>query len=279
MSHELRTPLNSILLLSRLMVENSDDNLNEDQIESARVIQSSGSSLLSLIDEILDLSKIEAGKMELELSSVHLTVLKNDLLNMFAPLAKEKKLRFSIDLHPDEAGKDIITDKLRLEQVLRNLLSNALKFTTQGSVTLIIEPVQHNADYVQFLVKDTGIGISAENQKIIFEAFQQADGSTRRKFGGTGLGLSISRELARLLGGEITVSSTLGEGSTFSFIIPRSKSTAPAKPPTENLGGAPMLLFWKKSPPWSAPAAWWLPTYPRMCRTTEMRLSQQIKLF
>lgn len=231
MSHELRTPLNSILLLSRLMVENGDDNLNEDQIESARVIQSSGSSLLSLIDEILDLSKIEAGKMELELSAVHLPALKNDLLNMFAPIAREKGLSFSVDLHPGETGKDIITDKLRLEQVIRNLLSNAIKFTTQGSVSLTIKPAEDNSDYIQFLVKDTGIGISTENQKIIFEAFQQADGSTRRKFGGTGLGLSISRELARLLGGEITVTSTLGEGSTFSFIVPRSKNAAPVKPP------------------------------------------------
>ncbi|WP_114792501.1 response regulator [Niabella yanshanensis] len=233
MSHELRTPLNSILLLSRLMVENGDDNLNEDQIESARVIQSSGSSLLSLIDEILDLSKIEAGKMELELSAVHLSVLKNDLQNMFAPVAKEKGLDFSVNLHADEADKDIITDKLRLEQVIRNLLSNALKFTTQGAVSLTIQPAEHNTDYVQFLVKDTGIGISPENQKIIFEAFQQADGSTRRKFGGTGLGLSISRELARLLGGEITVNSTLGTGSEFSFIIPRSKHAAPIKPAPE----------------------------------------------
>ncbi len=234
MSHELRTPLNSILLLSRLMVENGDDNLNEDQVESARVIQSSGSSLLSLIDEILDLSKIEAGKMELELSPVPLLLLKNDLLNLFTPVSREKGLNFTIDLHPEEAGKDIFTDKLRLEQVLRNLLSNALKFTTQGSVTLKIAPVKNNADSVQFLVEDTGIGISAENQKIIFEAFQQADGSTRRKFGGTGLGLSISRELARLLGGEITVTSTLGTGSAFSFIIPRSKNAAAVKSVPEN---------------------------------------------
>jgi signal transduction histidine kinase/CheY-like chemotaxis protein/CHASE3 domain sensor protein len=233
MSHELRTPLNSILLLSRLMVENGEDNLNEDQVESARVIQSSGTSLLSLIDEILDLSKIEAGKMELELSAVHLSVLKNDLQNMFAPVAKEKGLNFSVNLHADESGKDIITDKLRLEQVIRNLLSNALKFTTQGSVSLTIQPAADNSDHLQFLVKDTGIGISPENQKIIFEAFQQADGSTRRKFGGTGLGLSISRELARLLGGEITVSSTLGTGSEFSFIIPRSKHAAPIKPAPE----------------------------------------------
>ncbi|MCH5719681.1 sensor histidine kinase [Niabella hibiscisoli] len=234
MSHELRTPLNSILLLSRLMVENGDDNLNEDQVESARVIQSSGSSLLSLIDEILDLSKIEAGKMELELGSVPLSVLKNDLQNLFSPVAREKGLDFTIDLYPDEAGKDIFTDKLRLEQVLRNLLSNALKFTTQGSVTLKIKPAANDADHVQFLVEDTGIGISAENQKIIFEAFQQADGSTRRKFGGTGLGLSISRELARLLGGEITVASALGTGSAFSFIIPRSKNATGVKSLPEN---------------------------------------------
>ncbi|RZF58386.1 response regulator [Sphingobacterium corticibacterium] len=222
MSHELRTPLNSILLLSRLMVENADDNLTDDQIESAKVIQSSGSSLLSLIDEILDLSKIEAGKMELEYEHVALTDLRNDLLNLFLPIVDEKGLALTVEIDEGMPGY-VETDKLRVEQVLRNLLSNAIKFTPKGNVALSISQKQDNPDYLQFVVKDTGIGISPENQKIIFEAFQQADGSTRRKFGGTGLGLSISREIARLLGGEITVSSTLGEGSTFRLTIPNRK--------------------------------------------------------
>ncbi|MBD1434580.1 response regulator [Sphingobacterium sp. DN00404] len=222
MSHELRTPLNSILLLSRLMVENADDNLTDDQIESAKVIQSSGSSLLSLIDEILDLSKIEAGKMELEYEHVALTDLRNDLLNLFLPIVDEKGLALTVEIDEGMPGY-VETDKLRVEQVLRNLLSNAIKFTPKGNVALSISQKQDNPDYIQFVVKDTGIGISPENQKIIFEAFQQADGSTRRKFGGTGLGLSISREIARLLGGEITVSSTLGEGSKFRLTIPNRK--------------------------------------------------------
>lgn len=219
MSHELRTPLNSILLLSRLLAENADKNLNGDQVESAKVIQSSGSSLLSLIDEILDLSKIEAGKMELDCQDISIEVLRKDLLNMFEPLAKNKGLHFSIDVAP-ETGGGLVTDKQRLEQILRNLLSNAIKFTQTGKVSLNIVSSPGIAAQLQFVVRDTGIGISEENQKIIFEAFQQADGSTRRKFGGTGLGLSISRELARLLGGEITVESTPGEGSTFTLTIP-----------------------------------------------------------
>lgn len=229
MSHELRTPLNSILLLSRLMVENGDDNLTEDQVESAKVIQSSGSSLLSLIDEILDLSKIEAGKMELEYEHVALTDLRNDLLSLFLPIVDEKDLALMIEIE-EGIPSYVETDRLRVEQVLRNLLSNAIKFTPKGHVTLSISQQQDSPDYIQFVVKDTGIGISPENQKIIFEAFQQADGSTRRKFGGTGLGLSISREIARLLGGEITVSSTLGEGSTFCLTIPIGKVSEPFLP-------------------------------------------------
>ncbi len=234
MSHELRTPLNSILLLSRLMVENADDNLTEDQIESAKVIQSSGSSLLSLIDEILDLSKIEAGKMEVEYEHVALTDLRNDLLNLFLPIVDEKGLELMVEL--DEGLPSYVeTDRLRIEQVLRNLLSNAIKFTPKGQVALTISLQQDDPNYIQFVVKDTGIGISSENQKIIFEAFQQADGSTRRKFGGTGLGLSISREIARLLGGEITVSSTLGEGSTFCLTVPVRKVSEPLVATTDTL--------------------------------------------
>lgn len=225
MSHELRTPLNSILLLSRLMVENEDKNLTEDQIESARVIQSSGSSLLSLIDEILDLSKIEAGKMELEYEPVKLIELCNDLEGMFHPVARQRGINFRVDIEPG-LSSGIETDKLRLDQILRNLLANAFKFTQKGEVALSILNDPQQKDFIRFAVSDTGIGISKENQQIIFEAFQQADGSTRRKFGGTGLGLSISREITKLLGGQISVESTLGEGSTFMISIPKSKSIA-----------------------------------------------------
>lgn len=224
MSHELRTPLNSILLLSRIMVENDDKNLTDDQIESAKVIQSSGTSLLSLIDEILDLSKIEAGKMELEYESVNLTELCNDLNGMFKPMAKQKEIDFQIDI-ADDIPAQFETDKLRLDQVLRNLLANAFKFTQKGEIRLSIKNDPNRKNFLQFAVSDTGIGISKENQQIIFEAFQQADGSTRRKFGGTGLGLSISREITKLLGGQISVESTLNEGSTFLISLPLNAST------------------------------------------------------
>lgn len=219
MSHELRTPLNSILLLSRLMAENPEENLNEDQIESAKVIQSSGSSLLTLIDEILDLAKIESGKMTLEYQEVIVEDIVKDLKNLFNPVFQEKRLQFNIQIEND-LQTAIETDRLRVDQVLRNLLSNALKFTTEGSISLHIKKDPRKKDFIIFSVKDTGIGIAEDKQKIIFEAFQQADGSTRRKFGGTGLGLSISREIARLLGGELNLESKVGEGSEFSLIIP-----------------------------------------------------------
>ena len=219
MSHELRTPLNSILLLSRLMAENPDENLNEDQIESAKVIQSSGSSLLTLIDEILDLAKIESGKMTLDYEDVSINDVVKDLKNLFNPVFQEKKLQFEINIDED-LSTVIKTDRLRVDQVLRNLLSNALKFTKEGSISLSITKEESRKDFINFSVKDTGIGIAEDKQKIIFEAFQQADGSTRRKFGGTGLGLSISREIARLLGGELILKSKVNEGSEFSLIIP-----------------------------------------------------------
>ncbi len=222
MSHELRTPLNSILLLSRLMAENPDENLNEDQIESAKVIQSSGSSLLTLIDEILDLAKIESGKMSLEYQDVAIDEVVRDLKNLMNPLVKEKGIQFNINIEED-LEKSFETDRLRLDQVLRNLLSNALKFTKEGSVGLNIKKDPKNNDFIVFSVKDTGIGIPEDKQKIIFEAFQQADGSTQRKFGGTGLGLSISREIAKLLGGYLNLQSVVNEGSEFSLIIPISE--------------------------------------------------------
>lgn len=234
MSHELRTPLNSILLLSRLMTENAEENLNEDQIESAKVIQSSGTSLLSLIDEILDLSKIEAGKMELDYQKVSLSEVTRELNNLFSPIVKEKSLDLEIAIQPDL--NDVIeTDKMRLDQVLRNLLSNAIKFTSKGSIKLTITEDHSDKDNIVFAVTDTGIGIAEEKQKIIFEAFQQADGSTRRRFGGTGLGLSISREIARLLGGEIKLRSSENQGSAFSLVIPKAKIAEAVKPETEKL--------------------------------------------
>lgn len=224
MSHELRTPLNSILLLSRLMAENPDENLNEDQVESAKVIQSSGSSLLTLIDEILDLAKIESGKMTLEYQDVVIDDVVKDLKSLFNPVFQEKRLEFNIDIEAD-VQKNIQTDRLRVDQVLRNLLSNALKFTKIGSIDLNIKKDPVKKDFIVFSVKDTGIGIAEDKQKIIFEAFQQADGSTKRKFGGTGLGLSISREIARLLGGELILKSKVDEGSEFSLIIPVKEAT------------------------------------------------------
>ncbi|WP_312351021.1 ATP-binding protein, partial [Sphingobacterium multivorum] len=222
MSHELRTPLNSILLLSRLLSENVEKNLNSDQIESAKVIQSSGTSLLTLIDEILDLSKIESGKMTLDYASLDLHDILSDLNSLFLPIVKEKGLAFKTTVSAKIAPR-FEGDRLRIDQVLRNLISNAIKFTKEGEVRLEIYEDPSDRDRLVFAVVDSGIGIPLEKQKIIFEAFQQADGSTRRKFGGTGLGLSISREIARLLGGEIRLESEVGKGSTFLFIIPKSK--------------------------------------------------------
>jgi signal transduction histidine kinase/DNA-binding response OmpR family regulator/CHASE3 domain sensor protein len=224
MSHELRTPLNSILLLSRLMADNPENNLTGQQVESAQIIQSSGKSLLTLIDEILDLSKIESGKMELDYQDVQLAAVEQSLKDMFLPIIKDKGLSFFIQ-HDENLPATVETDRHRLEQILRNLLSNATKFTRTGSITLTVKKAPQEPDGIIFEVKDTGIGIPNDKQQLIFEAFQQADGSTRRKFGGTGLGLSISRELARLLGGEIQLTSILKQGSTFSLSIPLKKIT------------------------------------------------------
>jgi signal transduction histidine kinase/DNA-binding response OmpR family regulator/CHASE3 domain sensor protein len=218
MSHELRTPLNSILLLSRLLSENNNKSMVAEEIEFAKVIQSSGNSLLGLIDEILDLSKIEAGKMELEFLDVSTKEITDNLWNLFSHLAKEKNIKFEIIAN--EAPIVIKTDKMRLEQILKNLISNAIKFTDKGSVSLEIKINTDDDKIICFIVKDTGIGIPLGKQPLIFEAFQQADGSTKRKYGGTGLGLSISRELAKLLRGEIILHSKENEGSTFTLCIP-----------------------------------------------------------
>jgi signal transduction histidine kinase/CheY-like chemotaxis protein/CHASE3 domain sensor protein len=234
MSHELRTPLNSILLLSRLLAENDDKNLSAEQIEYATVIQSSGNGLLGLIDEILDLSKIEAGKMELEYVQVAIKEISEDLRNLFLPIARDKELDFSVTI--DHSVPAVIeTDKMRLEQILKNLISNALKFTAKGSVRVSITVDAGNEKILCFSVRDTGIGVPPEKQQHIFEAFQQADGSTKRKYGGTGLGLSISRELAKLLGGEISLTSVVNEGSEFTLFVPVSPSSVTEPPAPRSL--------------------------------------------
>ena len=222
MSHELRTPLNSILLLSRLLSEDHSNNLTTEQIEFARVIQNSGNGLLHLIDEILDLSKIEAGKMDLEIEEVIVSDVLDEMDSMFRLVAREKGLKFEIV--PEDDTYKIETDRMRLGQVLKNLISNALKFTSEGSVILTAEVCKLNTSFYCFKVSDTGIGISEDKQKLIFEAFQQADGSTKRKYGGTGLGLSISKELVKLLGGEISLSSEPEKGSEFTIYIPIKQS-------------------------------------------------------
>lgn len=216
MSHELRTPLNSILLLSKLMADNEE--LDPEYIEYAEVIQSSGQGLLSLIDEILDLSKIEAGKMKLEIEEIGVNEVVNDIRSLFNPIANDKKLGFEVVVD-EGVPENIFTDKMRLEQIIKNLLSNAFKFTSTGKVEL---KVSSDPTYktMKFQVKDTGIGIAPEKLNLVFQAFQQADGSTRRRFGGTGLGLSISKELSKLLGGDIDLESTVDIGSTFSLTIP-----------------------------------------------------------
>ena len=217
MSHELRTPLNSLLILSKLLGDNADGNLSADQVKFAHTIESSGNDLLTLINDILDLSKIEAGHVEIEAAPVSTERLVSDLRKMFEPLAQQRGLDLEIALATG-ASRSVETDRLRLEQVLKNLLSNAIKFTEKGSVTLSIS--SKDDDRIEFAVADTGIGIAAEQRDAIFDAFRQADGTISRKFGGTGLGLSISRELVRLLGGTIRLESEEGKGSTFVVELP-----------------------------------------------------------
>jgi CheY-like chemotaxis protein/CHASE3 domain sensor protein len=227
MSHELRTPLNSLLILSKLLGDNSDGNLSDDQIKFARTIESSGNDLLTLINDILDLSKIEAGHVDIQPAAVPVERLVGDMRKLFQPVADERGLALEIALAED-CPRTIETDRLRLEQVLKNLLSNALKFTERGSVRLAVSRV--GADKLDFEVRDTGIGIAKEQQDNIFEAFHQADGTISRRYGGTGLGLSISRELVRLLGGTIKLESKAGEGSRFIVTVPIAYDPAAVAP-------------------------------------------------
>jgi len=217
MSHELRTPLNSSLILSKLLADNPAGNLSAEQVKYAQTIQAAGNDLLSLINDILDLSKIEAGHMEMRPETVRMPQLMEDLSRTFLPVAEQKKIAFRTRINPG-CPDTIDTDRQRLEQVLKNLLSNALKFTEAGEVAIEVSRVPD--DRLAFAVRDTGIGIAEHQQQIVFEAFRQADGTTNRKYGGTGLGLSIARELTRLLGGEIHLASEVGHGSTFTVTVP-----------------------------------------------------------
>ena len=217
MSHELRTPLNSSLILAKLLSENRAGNLNEEQVKYAHTIESAGNDLLALINDVLDLSKIEAGHMEIKAAPLPLEGLLVDLRGTFEPVAAQKGLALKMELAPD-VPESVVTDAHRLVQVLKNLLSNALKFTESGSVMLRVS--RSTRGRLAFAVSDTGIGIAPEHQRLIFEPFQQADGTTNRKYGGTGLGLSISRELTRLLGGELQLLSEPGRGSTFTVLVP-----------------------------------------------------------
>jgi signal transduction histidine kinase/CheY-like chemotaxis protein/HAMP domain-containing protein len=247
MSHELRTPLNSLLILAKLLADNAAGNLDDKQVEFARSIHAAGHDLLQLISDILDLSKIEAGKMDVSPAPVHIAAVCDDVRSTFGPLAEDRGLDFRVTV--EGVPGHIVTDEQRLQQVLKNLLSNALKFTEIGSVSLTIAPAPATARYhspnlraavaraagaddpgvVAFRVSDTGIGIAADKLLLIFEAFQQADGTTSRRFGGTGLGLSISREIAGLLGGEIQVQSAEGHGSTFTLFVPTALPTRSAR--------------------------------------------------
>jgi HAMP domain-containing protein/signal transduction histidine kinase/DNA-binding response OmpR family regulator len=236
MSHELRTPLNNLLILAQMLAENTESTLTLKQVKYAETIHSSGTDLLALINDILDLSKIESGKMDVEVGSFRFTELRDFCSRTFRHVADGKGLEFAIDVGENLPADTIITDAKRLQQVLKNLLSNALKFTEHGAVRLRMERATSGwspnhavlsrvKSVIAFSVSDTGIGIPQDKQRIIFEAFQQADGTTSRKYGGTGLGLSISRELTRLLGGEIRLQSVPGVGSTFTLYLPQTYVT------------------------------------------------------
>jgi len=236
MSHELRTPLNSSLILAKLLWDNKPGNLNEEQVKFAKTIYGAGNDLLQLINDILDISKGAAGKLELTPQFVSMDSLLESLRATFTPLANEKRLTFEVR-QSEGAPVSMFTDRQRVEQVLKNLLSNAIKFTDKGTISLVVQP--RGDDRLAFSVSDSGIGIAPEQQDVIFEAFRQADGTINRQYGGTGLGLSISRELAGLLGGAISVDSELGRGSTFTLDLP-VRWTDPAE--AAAAGDAPVAL-------------------------------------
>jgi signal transduction histidine kinase/DNA-binding response OmpR family regulator len=250
MSHELRTPLNSLLILSEQLSRNPEGNLTAKQTEFAKTIHSSGNDLLMLINDILDLSKIESGTVVLDMGELRFTDMHSYVERTFRHVAESKGLDFAIELDAD-LPRSIYSDSKRLQQVIKNLLSNAFKFTHHGKVSLSVAPaaagwnpendnLNHADGVIAFSVADTGIGISADKQHIIFEAFQQADGSTSRKYGGTGLGLAISRELSRLLGGEIRLTSSPGRGSIFTLYLPQAfLPPKPPRKPTQEIAAQP----------------------------------------
>ncbi|MEC7472578.1 MAG: response regulator [Pseudomonadota bacterium] len=246
MSHELRTPLNSSLILAKLLADNPDGNLSDDQVQFARSIYSAGNDLLTLINDILDISKVEAGKLEVHPELTVLARLVDGVKNLFLPQAMERSLQFEVEL-ADDLPVSLFSDRQRLEQILKNLLANAFKFTEKGSVTLRVE--KRGEDQLAFAVRDTGIGIAPEQQAAIFEAFRQADGTTNRRYGGTGLGLSISRELANLLGGEIEVQSRPGAGSTFTLVVPEHYSEPRPITPASVPAAAPVVSLEPPAPP------------------------------
>ncbi len=249
MSHELRTPLNSSLILAKLLADNAEGNLSEEQVKFADSIYTAGNDLLNLINDILDIAKVEAGKLEMRPEVAPVPSVAEGLRTMFEPLARRKGLQLQLVLAPDVPAS-MYTDRHRLEQILRNLLANALKFTDKGSVTLHVAP--EAGERIRFEVRDSGIGIPPSQQDLIFEAFRQADGTTSRKYGGTGLGLSISRDLARLLGGDIAVESTPGQGSTFTLVLPLEYRAALAQQP---VAMAPPVPAGENAPrPANAPA-------------------------
>ncbi len=245
MSHELRTPLNSALILARLLADNAAGNLDREQVQFAESIYAAGNDLLNLINDILDIAKVEAGKLEVRPEPVAIGSVLQAMRTLFAPQAEAKGLALALEAAPG-LPQQLSTDRQRLEQVLKNLLANAVKFTERGSVELRVEP--DGPGQLRFVVRDTGIGIDPSQHELIFEAFRQADGTASRKFGGTGLGLSISRDLARLLGGDLTVDSVPGQGSRFTLVLPLqapAAGTARARP-------APAPLPWRQAAPVAA---------------------------